>query len=363
MKNKVLMLLGLLSTLTLTSCRISFLNSKTASTSVYSLFNGEVAENGNIEYEYLQDKELLPYFSIPTYLSLYDKYLISNYNVEYSNFGSEEMVIVSDYDQQNIFVADINSSHKVVIMNGNFSDAFTVSKDYSKSSLYACSDTSYEIAKEPTNLREMSYSKMGFTTFNKAGVTYYPLSLLECIFASGSGIHHLFNYSRLLQYSEYEELTDTTYKVDGEDVTAFKEMKKFINKNLPTMPLYLREDRRASFLFTIENKYGLKYTRGINSMVKYLQKQNFYDDFLAEDTSIRNEAYYKTFALLDDGHTSIRDHKDFAWLEGEFNQYGSKVSHILSIRQQLSTQRTLAPGEVYYSTDEKYDKYNRIIIL
>ena len=353
MKKKAFMLLGLLATVSLTSCRITYVSSKTVTAPVYSLFNKEVDSSRTISFEVLNEKELLPYLTVTSYLSLYDGYLKDGYKFELHEDSSDAVVLVDDPDGNTIYYVDFSPTYKSVMVNGDFSSAFVFDKDYSKSSLYALSDTKYEIAKEPTTLRTFSYSNLGFNTLRKGGVNYYPLSLLECAFAPYSNVHHLYNYSRIVQYSEYEELTDTTYKVDGEDLTAFKEMKRYITNHLQVMPLYLREDRRASFLFTLENQYGLKFTRNISSMRAYLQKQDFYDDFLSENNEKRNEAYYKTFALLDDGHTSIRDHADFAWMEGEFNQYGSKMSHIISVRQTLSNQRTLAPGEVYYSTDEK----------
>ena len=352
MKNKALMLLGLLSTVTLTSCRITLLKSETVNSSLYSLFKGEVTTK-DISYEILEGKELLPYFTVSSYISLYDDFLKDEYQITVNDNVGEQTVYVTNEADQNVFVASISDTYKIVYEDGDFSDAFTFSKDYSKSSLYVACDSDYDIVIEPTSIRDFSYSNMGFSTFRKNGKTYYPLSLLECIFSSYSGVYHLFNYNRILQYSEYEELTDTTYKVNGEDYTAFKEMKAYIKDNLEVMPLYLREDRKASFLFTLENQYGLKYTRNISSMKAYLEKQDFFADFLSEDTLKRNEAFYKTFELLDDGHTSIKDHNDFAWREGEFNAYGPHVTRILQVRQFLSTQRTLAPGDVYYSTDEK----------
>ncbi len=69
--------------------------------------------------------------------------------------------------------------------------------------------------------------------------------------------------------------------MNGEDYTAFQEMKAYIKVHLQVMPLYLREDRRASVLFTFEHQYGLKKTRNISSMRKYLEKQDFYPDFLS----------------------------------------------------------------------------------
>ena len=339
-------------TVCLTSCRISFVDSKSASMDVVSIFKGEVDDSRAISYEYLKDEKLLPYFSIDDYLSLYNPYLKDNYSIDVSESSLDTSVRVTQ-GEETIFMMAIEPSYQIVMENGDFSSAFVFDKDYSKSSLFIGNKTEYEIANVPTSMRTFTYKNMGFYTYRKGGHTYYPLSLLECIFSSYANVYHLFNYNRLIQYSEYKDLTDTTYKVDGVEFTAYKEMKKYIDENLSTMPMYLRKDRKASFLFTLENQYGLKYTRNIKSMTKYLEEQDFFADFLSEDNLKRNEAYYKTFELLDDGHTSIRDHADFPYREGEFNQRGTHLTRMLAVRQELSTQRALAPGEVYYSTDEK----------
>lgn len=353
MKNKPLVLFSLLLTVCLSSCRISYLKTNTMTSDVYSLIGGKQTNNKTISYEVVEGKELLPYFSMKSYLSLYDKYLKDGYHISVEESASESDVYVTNPDNQYLFIAGINVGSQSVVANGDFSDAFINSKDYSKSSLYVGNVTTYEVASKPVSVKTLYYKNMGFSTIRKGGVNYFPLSLLECVFSSSCGVHLFFNYERFVQYMDYEELTGTTYQVNGEVTTAFKEMKNYIKSNMPSMPLYLREDRRASFLYTLENQYGLKYTRNISSMRNYLESQSFFTDFLSDDVYKRNEAYYKTFALLDDGHTSIRDMADFPWLAGEYNQYGTKMMRIISVRQQLSTHRTLAPGDVYYSTDEK----------
>lgn len=352
MKTKAFILSSLLLTITLTSCRISFLESEKGEMDVCSLIGGKVDSSRKVNYRYLNKQELLPYFSMKEYTSLIKNHMKNQFELTINETGGESTVFVQS-EEGNIFIASISTSSQSLIAYGDFSNAMTFDKDYSKSSLYLSSSTTYENVKEPTNVRTFSYRDMGFTTFAKNGTTYYPLSLLECVFAPSCGLHHYYNYCRLVEYAEYEELTDTSYEADGSSVTAFKEQKQYIAKNMPDMPMYLRKDRLASFLFTLENQYGLKYTRKISSMRKYLAKQSFYSDFLSENNLLRNEAYYKTFALLDDGHTSIRDHYDFPWKEGSFNPYGPKMSRILSVRQNLSSQRDLVPGDVYFSTDGK----------
>ena len=352
MKNKTIVLFGLLLTVSLTSCRMTIIETTSKSADLYALFGNKV-EKETISYQVLEGEDLLPFFTLKSYVSIFEKYLKENVKFEVSETTKDSTVLVKDNNNAVYYAASITPIRKVVVLNGDFSSALTIEKDYSKSSLYVGNKSDYKVVSESTGLRTFSFNGLDFTTFYKNGENYYPLSLLECVFGSYGGVHVFYNYNRFFLYSDYDELTGTTYQINGENKTAFQEMKGYIKDKMPTMPLYLRKDRKAAFLFTLENQYGLKFTRKISSMKKYLEDQSFFSDFLSESNLKRREAYYKTFALLDDGHTSIRDHNDFAWMEGEFNPYGPNMSRIISVRQALSTQRTLAPGEVYYSTDEK----------
>ena len=180
MKHKSLVLLVTLLAVSLSACKITYLKSKTITSNLYSLIGQEVKNNKSISYEVLEGKELLPYFSIRSYLSLIEDYFKDGYEIYCSGY-SETVVYVKNEEKENIFVASITPSIKTVFENGDFSSAFTFSKDYSKSSLYACNDNTYEIVVEPTSLRDFSYSRLSFSTFSKKGETYYPLSLLENI--------------------------------------------------------------------------------------------------------------------------------------------------------------------------------------
>ena len=358
MKHKKFFLLSLLSLLILPSCFLNpgtSISNETKTMDVYSLIDKEVTINQQATYHIFEDNELLPYFSFSEYASLIEQHYGTGY---YANVT--ETFYSSEYDFYNpngqaMFVVYINTNKKSVLFNGSPYSGFKTEKDYSKTTLSLRATTYYDIAKEPETIKELSYVDMGFTVYRMNQKNYFPLSLLEAIFAPNTGIFHFYNYQRLLQYTEYEQLTDTTYQVGEKSVTAFLEMNQYISDHLKIMPLYLRIDRRASFLFTMENLYGLKYTRNIPSMKEYLERQDFYSDFLSEDNEKRTEAYYKTFVLLDDGHTSTRNHQDLPWLEGDFNRYGPKLTRMFEVRQMLSTERAkeLAPGDVYYSSDEK----------
>lgn len=353
MKHKSLLFLTLLFAMVLPSCQLTYYKTEGKEASVYSLFNSEVNTSNKVSYQVISGQELLPYLTFSSYFSLYGDYFRKDCSYKFEENSRESSVMVYDNNNELTFVCAIDNYSKIAYENGDFSSTFTISKDYSKSSLTVGSTSESELVSQPKTIRSFSYKKLGFKSFRKNSQTYYPLSLLECLFSSYSGVFHVFNYSRILQYSDYEELTKTEYEANNQKVTAFKEMKNYIDNNLKTMPMYLREDRRDAFLFTLENQYGIKFTREIPSMIDYLAKTSFYDDFLSESTYTRNEAFYKTFALLDDGHSTIRDDKSFAWYEGEFNQYGTKLQKMLATRSYLSSARKLTPGQIHYSSDKK----------
>ena len=271
-----------------------------------------------------------------------------------SNFGIFSVLVTGE--EGNYFVAQINTSSKKIMMNGDFSSTLTTEPDLSKSSLTIGLKSENESTSSSPSILSMDYGKVGFRTFSNRGQYYFPLSLLERIFSNASGVYHLFNYKRIVQYTDSEQLSKKKYVEHGETIESSNaEMREYISSTFNNiMPDYLIKDRYASFLFIMEYQYGLKSTRNISSMISYLTNQSFFNDFLSTDVVKRTEAYYKTVALLDDGHTSIRDGIDFPWYQQvNVNPTGEHVKNIVAIRQRLQSQRTLTPGEVHYSNDKK----------
>lgn len=362
MKKRFALLLTTLS-LAISGCSILIERANTVEykTNVYSLINDDDVINFDnnpgqeITYRAREGEELNPYFTISDYLSMLDP--IKKPDYEFNVQSLLQMIVVTiKRPEGSLFVAQINPYSHTVVKNGNFSSALTTERDLTKTSLNLRMNETYEMVKSGNDVLSMDYKKAGYRPFSQNNKVYFPLSLLERIFSEECDIHHVFNYKRIIQFKENEDLSNKQYIVDGgEPITSNQEMKNYINDVFhDEMPEYLLKDRLATINFIMENQYGLKSTWGVDSMVNYLSKQSFYDDFLSTNATTRYAAFYKMFAYLDDGHTSPRDAIDSPWARSvEVSPYGPKVAGIYTTRAELNALRTLTPGQVYYSSDNK----------
>ena len=336
-------------------------NSKVKSLAVDSVLCS-IKEDGvktsqQISYRVVEGEELLPYFTLESYFGLLDDYLKPGWKIKINKTLGIYTVEVDSPNNQAYYVVNISTSTKTFQGSGDMSSAFTTEKDLSKSSLYLQYNGASSMMGDARNIKKFSYADLDFKLFNFGGKTYFPLSLLDINFSHMTSIHHLHNYKRLVQYLDNKQLETEKYLVDGNYVSAYGEMNDYIDNVMNgIMPLYLRKDRKASFLYIMENLYGLKQTRNISSMREYLEKQAFFADFLDENGEKRREALCKVFKLLDDGHTSMRDISSYPWYKGTTNSYGPKVTSMIEIYRALTASRLeagLTPGDVYYSSDKK----------
>ena len=329
--------------------------------SLYSLVNLdetvksiETYKTKDFSYYVIKDSDYVPYLTNTDYYLLFSNYLKKDFKISISDTSSGITWQVNNPSNEAIFIAQISPRSKTVIASGDMSNAFTTAKDYSKSSLSIRSVMTGELLHRGTNYKMGSY-KSGYKTFQYNDKVYFPLSLLENIFSNYTGIYHLYNYQRFIQYTDYEQMDKATYLVNEKETSVFNEMQTYITNNFTVMPMHLREDRLNAFMYIMENQYGLKETWKVKSMYDYLNTDGLLDKFLSEKDEVRTEAYCKVFALLNDPHTGIRDSVNLPWKKGNYNSRGEKITEMVALRSTLFTQRSasLTPGQVYYSSDEK----------
>ena len=316
-----------------------------------------VKTSQQISYRVVEGEELLPYFTLESYFGLLDDYLKPGWKVNIEKTLGIYTVSVNAPNNEAYYIVNISPNAKTFQGSGDMSYAFTTEKDLSKSSLYLPYNGNSVLMGDVRNIKKFSYADLDFRVFNVEGKTYFPLSLLDINFSPMTSIHHMHNYQRLVQYLENKQLETEKYLVDGNYVTAYGEMNDYIDNVMKgIMPLYLRKDRKAAFLYIMENLYGLKQTRNISSMREYLEKQAFFADFLDESGEKRREAFCNVFKLLDDGHTNTRDLQSYPWYKGTINSYGPKLINMIDTNRALTASRLeagLNPGEIYYSSDKK----------
>ncbi len=349
---------------------LSSLDDKTIG--VYSLM-GDLESGKNVEEYKLNDFEfktihgadLVPYVSIETYSNLIKPHIIDGYKIEYYDEYENTSFYVRDEDGNYLFLMEIYPKDKEIYSAGSLSSLLKEAKDYSKSSLYAQMSTTADTVRGMERNGASYYGNTSYRVSRRNGVTYYPLSLLDSALSSDTGICHLYNYNRIIQYDDYEKLTSFKYLDNDKEMTPFNEMKSYIDLNLPTMPNYIIQDRANAFFFIMDNRYGLAYTRKIGSMVKYYMSQSYYDYFFSANVAERNEALYAAIGLLDDGHSAMNEDETAPWFTQAYRYGGSRIQNLVRVRTELSSSRgtfyqnlNKKPGDVLYSNSGKLAFYS-----
>ena len=369
MKKKFSVLLMMCPILLCTGCSFLSLASLSDQTiGVYSLLdetkNGQAIDNclvGTLHYKVKEGEDYLPYLSLKEYGELIRPYLKDGYGFYTAEDTYSSLWAVSDSNGDYIFAVEINPKNKSIWCRGSLSSALSVGKDYSNSSLDVQMSIKAEVMRESTKEGESYYGNTSYKVYKRNGVAYYPLSLLESAISESTGIYHIYNYHRILEYDEYEKLNEFKYIVNNKQATAFSEMKfgvdyAFFN----TMPNYLIEDRANAFFFIMDNYYGLAQTRKIGSMVNYYKGQNYYNYFFSSNTDDRNNALYAAIGLLDDGHTAMDEVETAPWFTQNYSYGGSHLQNMIAVRNNLKTSRgnfytsqNKEVGDVLYSSSGK----------
>ena len=325
----------------------------------------------NYPFKVNYGEQHLLYMSLQAYSELLRKYLNEDYYYYYTEDGNSSTWGICDYEHGEFyFLASVMPRQKNIYVGGSTSDVLNVGKDYSNSSLNVQMGIDGKTLREGTKDGYSYYGNTSYKAYRRNGEIYYPLSLLDAAIAPITGVYHIYNYNRIIQFNDYSQLTDIEYIFDNQKLTAFSEMKKCRELNFTSMPNYLIQDRANAFFFIMDNYYGLAQTRKIGSMVRYYEQQSYYDYFYTSDDSLRNEALYAAIGLLDDGHTAMDESEKAPWYTGIYSYGGSHLSNMLKVRSALRTSRgsfysdlNKEVGDVIYSSSGKlaffsFDSFN-----
>ncbi|MCR4911725.1 MAG: hypothetical protein K5925_04305 [Bacilli bacterium] len=311
-------------TMSLTSCGFGFYRVTYDTTalenknvSAYSIFNIDAATTydletkktkGKINIRYEKNKEYIPYITIEDYLSLlpfkrefvykvYDSY--SGQRVDIGIKDSIDGTISSYY-----YAARFLNGSKTVQYQGGFNSAMTTYED--KPELIEGLDTKERIVGGQNSASYANYYNFNFNSYLNNDLVYYPLMFLNTVFSDDSGINVIYDMDKLFVFSDYKDASNFVYSLNDEECRIYTATEKYAHEhNQNVMPKYLRDFNRDILLFTMDNYYGIKTTRGINSMISYYKSSGLYDKFVDEDASIRNLAISEAINKLNDDHTGI----------------------------------------------------------
>ena len=362
MKNYRLLALLLLPTLLFSSCKgFNQKETEAKEIDVINLDSENPEKIHSLKARFVKNQEYIPYITLSQYASLFASHLSEDATSTVRRELSKAIWMVSNSENQLYFYTEIDFSTKRVTSAGNLEAAFKEGDDpIDTTSLYYGLKTEYDSATLGSNV----FSTYKFTTlkdiyFTYSGDYYLPLGFFDITYSYDAGLYYSYNYANIYETRDVTNYATKEFYSGNKKVTVNSEMSQ--NKSDSTMPKYLIDYNANLFIYLLDNFYGLKDYKNINSFTDYCKESNTYNNLFSSNDSDRVQAYADTLAKLDDNHTALVSGNE-AWGEQSFymRRYGTGCINRSKLRVQLTNyrkERTSAAycesKEILYSSDEK----------
>ena len=360
MKSKTRLLpLLILPVLLFSSCEfLASRQTEEKNTSIYNLdvikdgAEIELAKVGSIKLRFSKDKGYVPYVTLKQYASFFKPRFDEGVESVVSKRGSVLVWTVTK-DSELYYISQIDLSNKQVMSAGNLEAAFKAGDDTRDTkSLYYASTTNYTSERLSKNMyATYSFENLDIDYFTFLNEYFLPLGFFDITYSFDAGIYFHYNYAHLYCTRDVTNFSAKAFKRDGKTLTVDTEMAN--SKSDTLMPEYLRNYNANLFLYLLDNFYGLKKYKQIESAVDFCKNMGTYDKLFSVDDAIRVQAYADTLALLDDNHTALVSANN-AWGEQTFNmrQYGDNCFNRSRARTQLIQSRTASTSAAYRNSEE-----------
>ena len=297
-----------------------------------------------INARFIQDQKYIPFITLKQYAYLYLSHFDNDITYEIKD---DTWTIYKN--KQACFIAAIDHFYKEVGIAGSIQNAYKDGDDpRDLTVLRYGAKNDYKINDLGIFTGVYSFAKYNIPRFKFEGDYYYPLSFLDTTFSDSSSIYFTYNYKYILSTRDVENYSAFTYK-DGENEYTFdSQMEEMCKEDNAVIPSYLSKYNANLFLYMMDNFYGLKEMKGINSFSSYYKKQyGIYDALYSSDNEKRGFGYSDALAVLDDNH-SLFISANKSWGEdpcGRYRRYGEGCYNRNQTRTQLNQYRTATYGE------------------
>ena len=303
---------------------------------------------GTVTPRFIDGEQYIPYFTLEQYAALYKPHFDSTAKSEVTDDGSASIWTISVNDEL-CFYAAVSPLAKQFVVAGSISTAFKSDDDpvdYGTLSYGVNYEDSYIKTRDNTSA-SYYFKNCSFKMFKKDGAYYYPLGLLDTAFSDNSGIYFFYNYKNIYETREPDNFEQPFYLSNKTKTTVNAEMEAITaGKSIPS---YLIEYNANTFIFLMENFYGLKSTYGISSIKDYYNNNGLYKGLLLYNDKERGKAYSRALACFDDHHTVLVSINN-AWGEGDTPRYGGpNVMKRQKLGEELFKLRRNAYSEYYHS--------------
>ena len=317
-----------------------------------------------VKARFIENESLIPYLSLSQYASLYEPHFASNVKSEVSSgFFSDLWTVYAG--EQICFAAQINYLFGEIVVAGSLQLAYKENDDPRdlKALNYGLKyDTDGKF------LSDTTYSTFYFDDYDIKHFTYennvyYPLGLLDTTFIDNSGYYFTYNYAHIFSTVDVDSYSTVEFK-DGEQFFTFdSQMEKVANEY--TLPSYLINYNSGLFLYMMDNFYGLRKQKNIQSFASYYKKQGLYSNLFSKNSTTRGLAFSDACSILDDNHTLFIS-ANKSWGEDQFGlirRYGDGCITRSKTKSALQDYRNSATGDKKAKVDPVYSQDGKTAVV
>ena len=370
---KRFVLLSVLPALLLSSCSFfNIFNSDEKTVGVYVLDMIATDENPQINDAYLGDltprfksgEKYIPYLSLQQYASIYSKFLNPKAVSEVTTEGFITSWSIK-IDGELYFYAAISPLEKLVLKAGDISNVLKTGEGGIQPTYdvlnYGCeSDTTYDQLGE-VNYATYTFKDCDFDYIRNGGDVYLPLGLYDLSFSESSGLYVTYNYKNIYCSTNPDDFGDLAFRDGFSYSTVDDQMSRAVGG--VAMPDYLINYNASSFLFVMQNFYGLRSHFAIQNMKEFYKSNNLYNGFYSSNAGTRAYSFSQAVNIFDDNHSGIV-RVNTAWGENARAPYGKGIQARNALEKRLTTLRkekyggilnVVEPqeGDIVYSDDLK----------
>lgn len=341
--------------LSLCSCSI-FRATTEKKLSIYNLdkYSGTIegCKTGEVRARFNRDEGYVPYLSLRQYASLYE----SHYSSGAVNSISRKDKIVTwsaIKDNTTYFFTQIDFEKKEVISAGSLDAIFKAGDDpRDTTSLYYGNKTEYDAKLLGNSVyAHYSFAEQEIDYFSYMGDYYLPLSFFDITYSADTTLYFYYNYNAIYSTINVDNFYELKFQRGRDTYTVVSEMNKY--KREDEAPSYLVNLNSNLFLYLLDNFYGLKEYKGINSGAEYCKSIGTYNRLFDENGSTRAQAYAETLDRLDDNHTAlVMGSLVWGGQNAVARQYGTGCLNRSALRGKLNRIRRDNTPESYRSSHD-----------
>ena len=355
--NRKLFPLIVLPVLLLSSCSCSiFRNTEVKTIDVYNI---DVFENSlkdcktnEIKARFFKNEPYVPYISLKQYASLYDSHFANGVESSVSKKGNiVTWTVIADNTLY--FHTQIDFKKLEVVTAGSLESTYKTSDDARDvASLYYGNKTEYQTKLLGNSYyAHYSFADLDINHFSYLGEYYLPLSFYDITYCFDSSLYFYYNYNAIYSSRDIENFYTKDIGTSSRSKCVVSEMLTY--KDDDSIPSYLLDLNNNLFFYLLDNFYGLKQYKGIETAVDYCKKIGTYKRLFSGDDTIRTQAYAETLDRLDDNHTALVANS-FVWGTTAYDarKFGTNCINRSSLRTSLTNLRAQKTSNSYRSGSE-----------